>query len=266
MMRLNKILILLFVIFLGCFQNVYAGDTDKSKIVVEESVVDITPPYTYEYYSGTTITPYTVSKGMYNLDFVIYSGGSLLTKVYIGLWDFLTLGLLEDLQGIVGSGSVSATIPLATLKVKLVDEYKGVSLALALDNFSYGESSRAFTPDYYAKILYGLIIPLSIKYKSLFNYSDLVVGYRFPFIPFADASVLNSSFFASTDIQFSQFLKVFLGIDNIIPLEDKISNTFVFAEIKFSPVRSLGISLVFTYSFRPSFERMLKIEYIDQLF
>jgi len=29
MMRLNKILILLFVIFLGCFQNVYADESES---------------------------------------------------------------------------------------------------------------------------------------------------------------------------------------------------------------------------------------------
>ena len=238
----------------------------NSKIVVEESVLDIRPPYTYEYYFGTTITPYTVSRGMYNLNFIIYSGGSLLTKVYVGLWDFLTLGLLEDIQGIVGSGEVSATIPLATLKIRVLDEYKGMSLAIVFDNFSYGENSRAFNPDYYSKILYGVIIPFSIKYRSIFNYSYIVIGYRFPFVPFADASVLNSSFFISTDLQFSQFLKLFFGVDNIIPLADKITNSFVFAEVKFLPVRSLGISLVFTYSFKPSFERMLKLEYIDRLF
>ena len=65
---------LLFVVVLVsvsvCSYYSYAEYSD-SEIVVEESVLDIRPPYTYEYYFGTTITPYTVSKGMYNLSFVI---------------------------------------------------------------------------------------------------------------------------------------------------------------------------------------------------
>lgn len=264
-----KLLVVAQVFLVFSFFSVFGDDEVKGskKIVIEESVATFEPPYTYEYSLGPNQTPYTLTKGMFKIDFLMYSQGSILLKMYVGLWDFFTIGLLEDIQGVIGNSDVSLSIPLASLKLNILNEINGFSLSLVFDNISYGTSGKAFNPDYYSKILYGIHIPMAIRYRSLFDsYSDFVFGVKFPLLPVGDAQFINTSLFASTYVKFSDVLNISFGIDNFFFSPERMTNSSIFADIKFSPTRSLGISLIFNYSFLPFFERMLKIEYIGNLF
>ncbi len=262
---MRKLLVIFFSFLFVCS---WAQEIKGSKkIVIEESVVTFNPPYTYEYFLGPNLTPYTMTKGMFSINFVVYSKGSLLSKVYVGLWDFFTLGIVEDIQGIVGSSDVSFSIPIAALKINIINELNGFSLSVGFDSFSYGTSGIAFNPDYYTKSLYGLHIPMAVRYKSFFGvYSDFVFGIKIPLLPIGDASFVNTSLFSSTYVKFSDFFMVSFGIDNLFVSSERVTNSSIFAELKFSPVRSFSVSMVLNYSFLPLFERMVKVEYIASLF
>ncbi|MCX8029303.1 MAG: hypothetical protein N2712_04825 [Brevinematales bacterium] len=262
----RKIVLIIFVLFIPLPLNSQEVKGNK-KIIIEESVVSVKTPYTYDYTLGPNQAPYTLSKGMFCLDFVMYSQGSVSTKLYVGIWDFFTIGIFEDIQGVIGSSDVSFSIPLALLKINIINEINDFSLSLAVDVFSYGISTRAFSSDYYSRNLYGLHVPASFRYKSFFdNYSDIVFGLKFPLLPVGDVSLINTSLFLSTYIKFSEVLTVSFGIDNLFVSAERVTNSSIFSEIKFSPIRSLGISLIMNYSFIPSFERMIRIQYLDTLF
>lgn len=255
------VLILLF--------NFYSHSQEVSgskKIVIEESVVKYEPTYTYEDIVGPNISPYSLTKGNYKLSFLMYSRGSILLKLNIGLWDFLSFGITEDVEGLVGNSQIFFSVPLVNLKVNLVNEWNNFSFSIALDNYSLGTSGKAFNPDYYSKNLYGIHVPMAIRYRSIFNYSDFVFGLKIPLLPVSDVSLVNFSVYASTYLKFSDYFTLSFGIDNLFPSSERITNSSIFGEVKFSPVRSLSISILLNYSFLPSFERMLKIEYIDDLF
>lgn len=255
--------ILLFVFVLVSLYG-YTQEVRNKKIVIEESVISYTPPYTYEYTIGPNQTPYSLTKGMFKFDFVVYSQGSISTKIYVGLWDFFTIGLTEDIYGLIGSSTVSFSIPMASLKLNIINEYNGFSLSVVFDSFSYGISGYAFSPDYYSRVLYGIHIPMAFRYLSLFGrYSDLVFGIKFPLLPVGDVAIQNVSLFSSTYLRFSEYVMVSFGIDNLFISAERITNSSIFSEIKFSPVRSFSVSLILNYSFLPSFERMIKMEYVN---
>lgn len=260
---LTLLLVVLIFSALGSGQEVRGS----GKVVIEESVVTFTPPYTYEYTLGPNQTPYTLSKGMFLIDLVMYSQGSITFKMHIGLWDFLTVGFFEDVQGVIGNSDISLSIPLVSLKLNIIGEMGGFSLSVAFDNFSYGTSGKAFAPDYYSKVLYGIHIPMAVRYKSLFStYSDLVFGVKFPLLPIKDVSFVNTSLFLSTYLKLSDIFTVSFGVDNLFVSAERLTNSSLFLETKFSPTRSLSVSLILNYSFLPYFERMVKIEHIGSLF
>ncbi|MFN4245923.1 MAG: hypothetical protein ACK4F9_07265 [Brevinematia bacterium] len=262
-----KNFLVVFLVLLSFAFSLAQEVVGSKKIVIEESVVSFVPPYTYEYCLGPNLSPYTMTKGMFNINFVMYSEGGVLSKIYVGLWDFFTLGVIEDIQGIVGNSSVSFSIPIAAIKLNILNEVNGFSLSIAFDQFSYGISGTAFNPDYYTKSLYGIHIPMSIRYKSFFNYySDFVFGVKFPLLPVGDVSFANTSVFSSTYVKFSEFFMVSFGIDNLFISSERITNSSIFAEAKFSPVRSFSVSMILNYSFVPLFERMVKVEYVGSLF
>ncbi len=257
------ILILIFII--AIYPNVYSDTTViSSDEIVIEKVASVKIPYTYNYYFGTTVTPYTISKGMYSINFVIYGSGNIGTKLHVGLWEFFTLGITEDVYGIIGSGSVSANIPMVSIKFSILENYNRFSLALALDDISIGTGAMSSNPDYF-KNMYGLHIPFAIRYTSIFSESDLVFGIKFPFLPWADANTSNLYFYLSSNLDFSEYLKLYFGFDKISFSQEKINYSVLFTEIKFSPVRSFSVSILLLYHFIPMFERMLKIEYISSL-
>ncbi|MEN2998589.1 MAG: hypothetical protein ABDH28_06105 [Brevinematia bacterium] len=263
--RLRLIVLIIFSFILcPAFGDEVVG---SRKIVIEESVTTFSPVYTYEFLLGPNQTPYTLSRGMFMIDFLVYSQGSLTTKLYVGLWDFLTIGISEDMQGVIGNSEVFLGIPLVTLKLNILNELNGFSLSVAIDNYSCGTSGKAFSPDYYSKVLYGIHIPMAVRYKSLFNsYSDIVFGVKFPLLPVGDVSFKNTSLFLSSYLKVSDMLTISFGIDNLFLSAERLTNSSVFAQIKLSPTRALGVSLLLNNSFLPYFERMVRIEYLGNLF
>lgn len=260
-------LILINLFILSGFFSLAEEVRGSKKIVIEESVVSFKPTYTYEYSIGPNQTPYTLSRGMFKIDFIVYSQGSVLLKLHVGLWEFLTVGIVEDIQGIIGNSPITMNIPLASMKLNIINEMNSFSLSVAIDSFSYGLTGKAFSPDYYSKTLYGIHLPMSIRYKSIFNsYSDLVFGAKFPILPVGDVNVINTALFLSTYVKFSEVFAISFGVDNLFLSSERVTNSSIFSEFKFSPTRSLGLSLILNYSFLPSFERIIKIEYIGNLF
>ncbi|MGC8767282.1 MAG: hypothetical protein ACP5QP_06280 [Brevinematia bacterium] len=263
---MKKSVIILFLLLISIIYSYPQEISGSKKIVIEESVVKYEPIYTYEDSIGPNISPYCLTKGSYKLRFLIYSEGSILSKLVVGLWDIFSFGIIEDIEGIIGNNKVILSIPLVNLKLNLINEWNGFSISLAIDNYSLGNSGKAFNPDYYSRNLYGLHIPMAIRYKSIFNYSDLVFGLKIPLLPINDVDIINSSLYVSTYLKPSEYITISGGIDNLFPTPQRITNSSIFGEVRFSPTRSLSISILLNYSFLPSFERTIKIEYIDNIF
>ena len=58
-----------------------------------------------------TPTAESLLKGYYNIYFSAYEGGGIKIKASLGLADWVSLGLSEDVAGVIGAGKVKFALP-----------------------------------------------------------------------------------------------------------------------------------------------------------
>jgi len=99
-------------------------------------------------------TAYAMQRGDLSLDFRVYDGGGVLTKVQLGIVDMLSRGLSLSVDGLIGSGQLGIPMgrPGIIAKIRIVDEMTmkaWPTIAIGYDDSEYG--------NFFGKGVYGMV-------------------------------------------------------------------------------------------------------------
>jgi len=96
-------------------------------------------------------TAYILERGTFSLNFRMYEGGGILTKVGLGFTDNIMLGVPIDVRNAIGRGDSKCEFPIPVCgKIKIIDERDAIpTISIGFDpyNFSqYGKSGDEIRP------------------------------------------------------------------------------------------------------------------------
>jgi hypothetical protein len=83
-------------------------------------------------------TANTLIKGEIRGDFKFYSGGGILNRLYVGLFDRFMIGGSERIDNIINSGDISFNLPWFLMKIRVTDDDGAVpAIALGYEGSGY---------------------------------------------------------------------------------------------------------------------------------
>ena len=204
-----------------------------------------------------TPTSDTLLRGYYDIYLSAYEAGGIKTKVAIGLADRITLGISEDVGGVIGDGNVTWTIPGVMAKLNIFNyTEKKIGLAIGYNNFYGGEYGKTTITETnsetnissHKEIIYGLYavatLPIQFFGQQIFSF-----GARYPLLPIKmskTASDLN--LFANFSFAFNPELKLNMEIENIDLSSLDRNRPILNAGFVYVAGDVLSVSLNFRYS------------------
>lgn len=164
---------------------------------------------------GAAQTADTLGQARYQVQFVMVDEGGLVSRVSVGLFQGMDIGIAERVEHLTGSGDIRFTIPAALIKLTLIRDLYGFNWAMGLDHFSYGKSGAILQTNGLYDPLYGVYSAFSWRY-SLFGSPDtFTAGIRFPLLPAEARDFTNTSLYASAGLTFWEFFSLGLTVENI---------------------------------------------------
>jgi len=226
-----------------------------------------------------TPTAENLLKGYYSLYFSAYEGGGIKVKVSLGLADWVTLGISEDISGVIGDGKVRFALPPGVMaKFSLFQlERDNFGLTLGYDFFTEGEYGKirnvkwngsSFETNLY--VVYGIYAAAAIPVK-LFKTRQLInAGIRYPLmpqvLPLKTATFSDLTLFAGLSLPFTKEFTFVTEIENFSFDFRRIEDTMLNMGFKYIAGDVLNVSLNFRYRFDGRLSRIINIEYQNILF
>lgn len=228
------------------------GAYGDSEIIIEEesytSTKNLPEKGIYEEPIDITgiATPFTLRRAEYFTRFIMYGGGGVFLKIGVGIFDILSIGVTEDIDGLIGYGPIRLFIPGGFIKLRLLNHYKGFSLAIGFDAFSFGSISKTDLSKGNINI-YGLYISTGYDYWMINSPSTLVIGLRYPILPIDISQLTNISGYIGSWWRISKFLQLNYGIERIYFDIQRLDESVIFGELVFIPISTFSVSVIFQY-------------------
>jgi hypothetical protein len=207
-----------------------------------------------------TPAPDTLLRGYYHIYFSSYENGGIKLKVGIGLLDWMTLGISEDVGNAIGDANVKPNIPgvMARFAIFRPDDGK-LGWAAGWDNFiegDYGKFTWTETNNAtketgtFTEIIYGVYSSFAVPFKLLNGDHRFNFGVRYPLLPVKMPKTINDiSFFAGFDIGLSKEFHLSTELENVTLSLVNSPRAMLNASVKYVVGDVLGVSLVFRYLF-----------------
>jgi hypothetical protein len=195
-------------------------------------------------------TAWTILRGYYDVNVIIYGGGGLSAKISIGLTDRLMLGISEDIGGAIGSQKADWNIPGVLAKLNLIypsDDSLGI--AIGYDSFLNGEYGKCYNNKITEDIVYGIYLAFT-KPVSLFRGSQFWhFGVRFPLLPFeARKNGKNISLYTGLNIIINREIMIMGEVENIYLNGNRNKEILYNCGIKYNFSEALSVRLNFQYT------------------
>jgi TolB-like protein len=218
---------------------------------------------------GSVQLPRTIPDGAIASRVVVYDGG-MDAGTSIGFFGSLSIGVSENLDGLLGNRDINPYIPSLSIKFNLINDINSFNLAVGYDEFAYGNKA-VFTNTVLSN---GSVpgLPLTIQgfylvtgwSFSLFGEADeWGVGVRFPVLPVEAIGLANTSLFAGAAVGMTRYFVLGVGVENIYigEPENDITGTFQFS---FIPINDIDITIavqVLPFAATPTINRILSFGY-----
>jgi hypothetical protein len=134
---------------------------------------------------GSIPTPESFGRGEFAAQFNFYDGGGFQARFLVGIFDIFSLGVSENIDGLIGSSNVRLGIPGAYLKLSLFPQTEGFNAALGLDNFAFGRHGTYVSTNGDASTVYGVYASFGKSYTVFRTKNMFAFGLRFPLLPAA---------------------------------------------------------------------------------
>jgi len=214
-------------------------------------------------------TAYTLLRGYYNIDFLNYGNGGILTRIAIGLTDRITLGIIEDIDNAIGKEKPDWNIPGVMAKINILyPDSNKTGVAIGYDVLLMGEYGKVYNNEITDDLVYGAYIAFT-KPVSLFSGQQFWhFGIRFPILPpAAREKGKNISLYTGLSININSELLLIGEIENIYLTGNRGAQTIYNTGIKYWFSEYLNVGLNFQYTSAKSINpdekvsRSLKLEY-----
>ena len=193
-------------------------------------------------------TAQTILRGYYDINFLTYARGGIMTKISIGFTDRIMLGIIEDVGGAIGNSKADWNIPGVLMKVNIIyPEPDSLGVAVGYDALLSGGYGKVYNNQLTDDLVYGFFAAAT-KPIDLFNGEQyLHFGVRFPILP-RDARV------GGKNISLYSGLNVFISTE--IMLAGEIENIY-FNGNNGKPIYNLGVK----YNFNEFLSLALNFQY-----
>jgi len=215
-------------------------------------------------------TSSTILRGYYDIDFLAYGRGGIMSRIAIGLTDRIMLGIIEDIDGAIGTHKPDWNIPGVLIKLNIIyPEADTLGLAVGYDALLSGEYGKVYNNQLSDDLVYGFYIACS-KSVILFRGQQFWhFGIRFPILPYeARANGKNISLYTGLNIFVNAEFMLAGEIENLYINSGNRGKEVIYnlgAKYNFSEFLSISINFQYTQSseINPAdrASRALRIEY-----
>jgi len=217
----------------------------------------------YRFHSiGSVPSPYGLPRGCFDFGFTFYDSGGVNARFIVGIMDMITIGISENLDGLIGQGKVNVNIPGAYVKLNIIRDLNNFNWALGFDNFAYGKGGSYLSTNEIPSTIYGFYNVVGWGYSALGGNDVFTLGFRIPLLPAEVRNFTNTSLILGATMAIPKYITFAFTIENIyidFTRSDSILPSFM-AILSLSP--PFKISLILQYDFTISqLNRILSLSY-----
>lgn len=202
----------------------------------------------------------TLLRGQYQAYAGFYEAGGVLVRTSVGIADFIQLGATEDLERLIGFEGVIPSIPMVSLKVRILKYNPGWSLGydqFYVGNFGVDRAADTGGPRYPVSGFYTCVaLPLFFSDQE----KRLIFGLRMPMLP----RVLpqDTSPYIALLFPINEAFELHAEMSNLFFSGDRLNQVIWGLGARLSIGTALSIELNLKYSaWQGAVDRILSLDY-----
>lgn len=197
---------------------------------------------------GSVQTPATLARGRITGEFVFYDGGGIHTRLMVGLFDMLSIGVSENLGNVIGGQPLQFNIPGAYLEAGIIQS-GNFMLSAGFDSQAYGKKGMIAQTNGLAATIYGFFISAGWEFR-LFKGRDMItVGLRYPLFPFEISTASNTSLCFGIQAALTDQLEAGFTLENLVFDMTRLSSSLPTLLLSYVPVPDFKLTVLFQYEF-----------------
>jgi hypothetical protein len=256
---------LIFLLTVRGFSDDFVIDEPNGSQAVRNPVPSV-PGFNRLISIGSVPTPNSPAKGKFYGDCIMYDGGGVNVRLIVGIFDFLGIGITENIDGLIGSESVNLNIPGAYVKATLIKDWNHFNLALGFDNFAYGKNGSFLVTNSRPYSMYGFFATGGWHYSVFGGNDEFSFGLRIPLLPNEFRDITNTSLFLGMTASFPSFLSFGFTIENFYLTMNRFDQLLPSFIVTFAPAQQFKVSIILQYEiYTQRLNRILSLGY-EELF
>jgi len=212
-----------------------------------------------------TPTAYTITRGTYALSLFGYDQGGLELKAFIGLSDYIYLGVSSDIEHAIGKEPPLFNVPGVVAKVKFTDGWESfpISIAAGYDSFYIGTpGKKENSSNDLNRMMYGPFFVITKPIFLLDSEQHISGGLRVPTQPNFDPGA--TSYFTSFDIPLGSYFTVKGETERIYYNFGRASDWLANLGMKYTYMTRFSIEFDMMFQYDKSINRIIRVEYSDE--
>ncbi|HPS59064.1 MAG TPA: hypothetical protein PK514_13240 [Spirochaetota bacterium] len=216
-----------------------------------------------------TPTAFTISRGTYKISLLEYDNGGMEFKTFLGLHDFIYLGVSFDVQNAIGKDKPHYNVPGVIARLKFTDGWDSFPIAMAAgyDSFYTGSEGREedmtlSEEDDLNRVIYG---PYFVFTGSIYLFESeqyLSIGLRTPTQP--EYKPDNTSYFTSIDIPLGELFRFQFEMERVFWNFRTPGDWLYNVGIKYNYLDMIGFEIAVIMEHEEKPNRVIRIEYHNE--
>jgi hypothetical protein len=210
---------------------------------------------------GSVPTTATLPKGSFLVESIFYDEGGLTARAVVGILDFLSIGVSENFDKLIGSDSTTVNLPSAYVKLNVLNT-GAFGIALGFDTFAIGRNGSVALSNGLSYPESGFFACAGWNYRIFRGPDFLSFGFRVPLSPYELPSLTNSSLFLGTSMTISDHFELGATIENLYLDFQRYDRILPSAIVTFMPIPEFRVFIELQYEFYSSqVNRILGLNY-----
>jgi hypothetical protein len=197
---------------------------------------------------GSAQTADNLRRGDFITEFIMYDNGGFGARLMVGIFDMLSIGVFENIDGLIGSDDIHLNIPGAIIKFSVFEPSRPFNLAIGFDSFAYGQGGSFVTDGGNPATIYGVYAAGSYVYEVFRAKNIVSFGLRFPLLPSDFRNIANTSFYAGATLG-TKFINAGFTVENMYLDFSRPEEILPSLVLNFTPIPSFSIGLSLQYLF-----------------
>lgn len=210
---------------------------------------------------GSVPTTATLPRGSFLAETIFYDQGGLTTRIVVGIFDILSIGVSENFDKLIGNENVNVSIPGAYVKANLLDT-GNFGLAAGFDSFAIGRNGAVVLSNGFSTPSMGFYLSAGWNYRLFRGPDCFNFGFRVPLSPYELPTLSNSSLFIGSSLALSDQFELGATIENLYLDFQRFDRILPSAIVTFRPVEEFRVFVMLQYEFYSTrLNRILGLNY-----